>query len=101
GEQPTQDLLEGQVPGPEPAADHTDQQVDQGDEGDERQQHGADVQGQLHPVGRTAGGGVDDVAVGELPDLVVIVVRLVRLARTVLATRSPVGSRIDARGASA
>ena len=41
-------------------------QVDQGDQAEERDQHGGDVQGQVQPVAGPAGRGVEHVGVGPI-----------------------------------
>ena len=45
------------------AAGPADDPVEHGDQGDEGQEHGADVEGELEPVAGAAGGGVDEVGV--------------------------------------
>ena len=45
----------------EPAADAAEEEVDDGDEADEREEHGADIEGEFEAAGRSEGGGIDDV----------------------------------------
>ena len=58
-EHPAEDLLQAE-------ADEAEQRVDERDQRQERDQHGADVQRERQALAGTAAGGIDDVDVGPL-----------------------------------
>ena len=64
GEDPAEKLLHGGGEPGEEAMQPAEAAIDEGDERDEGDEHGADVEGELEAVAGAAGGGIDDVDAG-------------------------------------